>query len=319
MLEKERRENSLSIPTKDGSRIEAKSVERKKVLLLGTSGFLGSCMAAILPSRFTTYSPKPRTPQVGYIPEGIHWLSSNFEASIPETLKRVIEEANPDFILNCVAITLASPLANNEIANIIVNSLFPQQLASLAHPRNIRLIHFSTDGVFSGRKGSYTETDIPDPPDLYGRSKLLGEVTAENCVTIRTSFFGLDPRRKGIVEWLLQQRGKRIKGFTQSIFSGLSASTLARLAADVIDREIPLNGLYHVGGYAISKYDLLTSLARTLEIDVLIEPIDTPVLDRSLYSNRFWEKMQLPVPTLQDMVDDLKQQFSQRFNKTPGE
>lgn len=302
-----------------GCGIEMERIVRKRVLLLGITGLLGSHMAAVLPKRFTTYSPKPRTSQVDCTSTEIRWLSSNFEASNPETLNGVLEEVKPDFIVNCAAITMTSPLANNEIANIIVNSLFPHQLASLACAYGIRVIHFSTDGVFSGHKGNYRETDIPDPPDLYGRSKLLGEVVEENCLTIRTSFFGLNPRRKGLVEWLLQQQGRSIKGFTRSIFSGLSVSTLARLVADIVAREIPLTGLYHVGGYPINKYDLLATLARELEVDVIIEPVDTPVLDRSLCSDRFWEAMQLPVPTLQNMVVDLKHLLGPRLNKTSAE
>ncbi len=288
---------------------------RKRVLLLGATGLLGSHLAAVLPTRFETYAPRPRVPVVGYEPAGIHWLSSFFDATHFETLNGLLEEANPDFIVNCVAITSTSPLANNEIANITVNSLFPYQLVSLSRGRNTRLIHISTDGVFSGRKGNYTEADTPDPPDLYGRSKLLGEVTGENCLTIRTSFFGLSPRRLGLVNWLLQQQGRAIKGYTRSVFNGISAMTLARLIADVIGQKIPLTGLYHVGGYTISKYDLLVMLARTLEVDVTVEPVDVPVLDRSLDSSRFWEAVQLPVPTLQDMVDELKHSINHRFGK----
>lgn len=289
--------------------------DRKRVLLLGTTGLLGSDMVAVLPRRFTTYSPKPRASQVDYTSTQIWWLSSKFDASDPETLNSVLEEADPDVIVNCVATTVTSPLANDAVANILVNSLFPHRLASLAYARHIYVIHFSTDGVFSGAKGNYTETDIPDPPDLYGRSKLLGEVTRENCLTIRTSFFGLNVRRKGLVEWLLQQQGKTIKGFARSIFSGLSASTLARLVSNIITREIPLSGLYHVGGFPINKYDFLVTLARTLEVDVAIEAVDIPVLDRSLCSDRFWEAMQLPVPTVQDMVDDLKHELGQRLKR----
>ena len=288
----------------------------KRVLLLGASGFLGGCMALELPSRFLTYSPRPRKPQSGRSPEGIRWLSSSFEASCFESLNKVLDEANPDFIVNCAAITLTSPLASDPIANILVNSLFPHRLASSALDRGIRLVHISTDGVFSGAKGNYMESDVPDPRDLYGRTKLLGEVTGENSLTIRTSFFGLNLQRKGLVEWILQQQGRRIKGFTRSIFSALSTPTLARLVADVVDREIPLTGLYHVGGYPISKHDFLATLVRTLEMEVTIEPADVPILDRSLCSDRFWDAMQLPVPTLEDMLADLKHQLDDRLHET---
>lgn len=278
---------------------------RKRVLLLGATGLLGSHLAVVLPTRFETYSPKPRMPMDNYEPAGIHWLSTFFDATHFEALNGLLEEVNPDFIVNCVAITPTSPVANNEIANITVNGLFPHQLVSMLRNRNTRLIHISTDGVFSGRKGNYAESDTPDPPDLYGRSKLLGEITWANCLTIRTSFFGLSPRRSGLVDWLLQQQGRTIKGYTRSVFSGLYVMTLARLIANVIGQETFLTGLYHVGTYAISKYDLLVALARTLEVDVTIEPVDVPVLDRSLDSSRFRALTGFMPPSWDEMITEL--------------
>lgn len=291
--------------------------DKKSVLLLGATGMLGSYLAKVLPRHFTTLAPCPRVPGAMPIYVGVQWLAMPLEATQSTgLLDKLIDVSRPNIIVNCVAITPRSSRAGDDIDCIAINSLFPHRLAQVARKYGCYLMHVSTDGVFSGLKGNYKETDLPDPPDLYGRSKLLGEVTGNNCLTIRTSFFGLNSGRQGLVEWLLQQQGKSIKGFTRSIFSGLSASTLAHLVADVIAREIPLTGLYHVGGYPISKYDLLVTLARKLEVDVAIEPVDIPVLDRSLCSDRFWEAMQLPVPTLQDMVDDLKRQLDERLNRT---
>ena len=278
----------------------------KRVLLLGATGLLGNYLAKLLPTRFETFAPIPYELLADYKPEGIRVLSHKFDAMHSEGLQDVIEEAMPNFIVNCIAITPKSPLANDEIACITVNGLFPHQLASLSRNYGMHVIHISTDGVFSGKRGNYRETDMPDPPDLYGRSKLLGEVTGDNCLTIRTSFFGLSAMRNGLVEWLLQQQGKTIQGYTRYVFSGLPAITLSRLIADIIERDPPLTGLYHVGGHPISKYDLLLTLAQTLEVNVTIEPTPVPNIDRSLDSSRFWEIMQLPVPTLQQMADELR-------------
>src|SRR5262249_32316179 len=120
--------------------------------------------------------------------------------------------------------------ASAAIPSLEINSLLPHRLALVCAAAGARLVHLSTDCVFSGRKGAYTESDPPDADDLYGRSKYLGEVASPGCLTLRTSIIGRELSRKtGLLEWLLSQRGATVKGFRSAIFSGFTTHEMGRI------------------------------------------------------------------------------------------
>ena len=168
-----------------------------------------------------------------------------------------------------------------------------------------RLVHLSTDCVFSGARGGYTETDVPDASDMYGRSKLLGEVTAEPALTLRTSMIGLGLYRKtSLVDWFLAQKG-RVQGYRNAIFSGPTTRELARVIATLLERHPQASGLYHVSAAAISKYDLLLKLRERLRLPVEIVPADEPRIDRSLDSTRFRRVFAWRAPSWDEMLDEL--------------
>ena len=194
----------------------------------------------------------------------------------------------PDVVVNTIGIIKQLPAAKDPIVSIAVNSLFPHRLARLCQATSARLIHIGTDCVFSGRKGMYVEDDVPDPEDLYDRSKLLGEVAGPACLTLRTSFIGRELQSSnGLVEWFLNNRGGCVQGFTNVIFSGLATRTLAGLIADVIERHPDLSDIYHVSSEPISKYQLLCLLREVFQIPIEIEPVLHHNIDRSLDSHRF--------------------------------
>src|SRR5207253_2340396 len=140
-----------------------------------------------------------------------------------------------------------------------INSLFPHRLARLCHAAKARLIHVSTDCVFSGRKGNYTEADQPDAEDLYGRSKLLGEVQGPGCLTLRTSIIGRElDTRQGLVEWFLSNQGRKVKGYRRAIFSGLTTDALSELIGRIILNHPDLEGLWHVASAPINKFELIS-------------------------------------------------------------
>jgi dTDP-4-dehydrorhamnose reductase len=180
-------------------------------------------------------------------------------------------------------------------------------VAALCARRGIRLIHVSTDCVFSGRRGSYTERDEPDPVDLYGRSKLLGEPSGPGVLTLRTSMIGweLSGRRQGLLEWFASQAGATVDGYTRAIFSGPTAPVLARVIVDVAERHPNLEGLWHVGAEPIAKHDLLLRLRDALALPVEVAPKDEVVIDRSLDSSRFRAETGWSSPSWDEMVAEL--------------
>jgi dTDP-4-dehydrorhamnose reductase len=283
----------------------------KRVLLLGATGMLGGYLAKALPEHFTTYAPAPRNQGALPLPENIGWLTTRLDLSNLKSLDELLEECTPDVIINCIAVTPNSIAAADTTENIKVNSLFPHILAKSGSKYRCKLIHFSTDGVFSGNRGNYAECDLPDPPDIYGRSKLLGEVVGDDCLTLRTTFYGLSANNKGLLDWLITQKGGHVKGYKNYIFSGLSMGALASAIFAIIGKPIFPSGLYHLGGPPISKYDLLTKISESFGLNISVEPVLSPVINRSLDSSRFWDLIGQDMPQLVTMIDEMNVEFFQ--------
>lgn len=206
------------------------------------------------------------------------------------TVERALDQVRPQVVVNCIGIIKQLPGASDPVLSIGVNSLLPHLLARSASLRGARLIHISTDCVFAGRRGIYRESDPPDAEDLYGRSKLLGEVAGAGCVTLRTSIIGRELRASsGLVEWFLSNRGGSVDGYDNAIFSGLTTLQLADTIGDVIERHASLEGLYHVSNEPIDKLTLLRLLDDAYGAGVIIRPSSAVRIDRSLDSTRFRE------------------------------
>ena len=177
--------------------------------------------------------------------------------------------------------------ANDPLQAVPINTLLPHRLAALCDVAGARLVHISTDCVFSGATGNYLETDFPDAYDLYGRSKFLGEVDYPNAITLRTSIIGHELKGgRSLVGWFLSQEAS-VKGFTKAIFSGLPTMELATIVRDVVLDRRELRGLYHVAAKPINKFDLLSLLAKAYGKEIEIIPSDDLVIDRSLCGEKF--------------------------------
>jgi dTDP-4-dehydrorhamnose reductase len=215
-------------------------------------------------------------------------LLTGIDALDIDSLLGVIQHIRPQVILNCVGIVKQLPTAKDPLVTLPVNAMFPHRLARVAALSCARLIHISTDCVFRGLAGNYAEDSVPDANDLYGRSKLLGEVDYPNAITLRTSIIGRElGTRNGLLEWFLHASSP-VRGFTRAIFSGLPTDELARIIIRYVLPRSDLTGVWHVGAAAISKYDLLLLLREAYGHEVQIEPdSDTVVIDRSLNSGRF--------------------------------
>lgn len=223
-----------------------------------------------------------------------------------DRLHAVLGDLRPDVVVNCVGVIKQRSEAKDPIPSIAVNALFPHRLAEMVRPWQGHVIHFSTDCVFSGRRGGYTEDDQADAEDLYGRTKVLGEVQGPNALTLRTSMIGRELfEHRSLLDWFLQQRRKRIRGFTRVRYSGVTTNHLSRVVGDVLERRPWLNGLYHVASEPISKYDLLCLLRECYGLDVEIASDGDEVCDRTLNGERFAAATGYVCPPWRDLVRDL--------------
>jgi dTDP-4-dehydrorhamnose reductase len=223
-----------------------------------------------------------------------------------DTLERAIGVARPDVVMNAVGIVKQLDLTSDPIASIQVNALLPHLLARLGRDRGFKVIHMSTDCVFSGQKGGYTETDMPDPVDFYGRTKLLGELDGPGVLTLRTSIIGRELQTQhGLVEWFLSQRGRTVKGWARAIYSGLTTEALAQIIVDLLRSDSPLHGVWHVSSAAVSKYELLQHLNAAFGTGTDIRRDESFVCDRSLESGRFWKETGLQRPRWSEMISSL--------------
>lgn len=228
-----------------------------------------------------------------------------------ESLKRAFSECDPTVVINSIGIVKQLESAKDAVASIGVNSLFPHQLAEMCSKIDARLITISTDCVFSGRKGNYLESDTPDAEDLYGRSKLLGEVQSPCCLTIRTSIIGPQIQGKhSLLEWFLSQQGRTVSGYRNAIFSGWPTLELSKIIWKVISEHKSLSGLYQVASQPISKFDLLNQIKEVYGLDVEIIEDEKFVCNRSLNGSRFEQDTGLKAKPwsqlLQEMCDDQK-------------
>lgn len=279
-----------------------------KVLILGVTGMLGHKIYEELSKSESC------TGTIRGDPEDLkkHPVLRNFSliggivTEKIETIEKVLDSCEPDVVINCIGVVKQLPEAQNAIYTIGINSLFPHQLANLCSERSIRCIHYSTDCVFSGKKGLYTEEDIPDPVDLYGRSKLLGEISYDLSITIRTSIIGRElSKPHGLLEWFLSQKGLSVKGYKYAIFSGLTTTMHAKIAKEIIHNHPNLHGLYHVAADPISKFDLLKLFNIYYHTNTDIIPDYSLKCDRSLDGSKFRDKTRITIPSWEDMIKEI--------------
>jgi len=287
-----------------------------KILILGAGGMLGHQIAKTLHSRFpkSVYGmirkPKSHYEKYGFLPQ--ERFFDGIDVLETEALLRLLDEVRPQWIVNCVGITLRKSESKNFSKCMEINAVLPHRLALWARHNEAKVIHFGTDCVFDGKKGSsYKDFDQPTATDLYGTSKYLGEITDPFSLTLRLSIVGreLDSNSE-LVEWFLQQKGKTIKGFSQTIYSGLSTPTVAKEVARIIQDHPQLSGLYQVASEPISKYDLLQLLNEHFANNTTIEREDQHISNKSLDFERYAAKTGFRPPSWSEMIKELAEQDS---------
>jgi dTDP-4-dehydrorhamnose reductase len=279
--------------------------QKTRVLVLGASGMLGNAVLRVFAEN-DDYSVVGSARSAGVLrllpPELREQVICGVDVENADSLMRLFTLARPDVVINCIGLVKQLAEADDPLAAIPINALLPHRLARLCDVAGARLIHMSTDCVFSGARGMYSEQDFPDAQDLYGRSKYLGEVDYPHAVTLRTSIIGHELNSAhGLISWFLAQQGST-KGFTRAIFSGLPTMELARVMRDFVVPNTQLRGLHHVSADPINKFDLLTLVAQAYGKTIAITPDDKLVIDRSLNSTQFRKITGYQPPTWPELV-----------------
>lgn len=282
-----------------------------KLLVLGGSGMVGHTLIKKLSNKYEVFS---------ILRERSDLESSKFFDNILKksrcifiddinqhsNLSEAINNISPDILINCIGVIKQRDCTADTLNMIKINSLLPHLLNDICYKNKIKLIHLSTDCVFSGNKGNYQESDNPDPIDKYGASKLLGEIDAGNSLTIRTSFIGPELfNKKSLFEWVKSQKNNEIDGFENAIYSGLTTYAFAKVVEDIINNHQHLNGVWQVSSDPISKFDLIEMINKKFNLNIKINRNSSFQCNRSLNSSKFKIETKIMVPSWEDMINSL--------------
>lgn len=278
-----------------------------KILILGGDGMLGhQLFKSLMP--YHNVRVTLRQNSVVYENYGYFDLKNSYygvDINIFDSLVEVMADFKPEVVINSVGIIKQRHAAKKYISSIEVNALLPHRLAIICSAIGARFIHFSTDCIFSGKKGNYQESDLSDAEDLYGKTKYLGEVQEEHCLTLRTSIIGRElSRKKSLFEWFMAQSGT-VKGFTKAFYNGFTTIEMARIVEMLILHYPKSLGVYQVSSDPITKYELLMLIREIANKEIKIEPDDIFFCNRTLDSSRFRREFCYTPPSWKTMVSEL--------------
>ena len=281
-----------------------------KILVLGVTGMLGNAMFRVLSesSIHEVYGTSRRALDSQHFADySAKKIITGVEVQNPDSLERVFATVKPEVVINCIGLVKQIADIEDPLCAIPINSLLPHRLAALCQGTGARLVHMSSDCVFSGKKGGYQEIDLPDANDLYGRSKLLGEVNYSCALTLRTSIIGHElSGSRSLIGWFLSQQGS-IKGYAKTIFSGLPTVELSYIVRDIVLPRSELRGIYHVAASPISKFHLLKMVAEIYRKTIEIIPDSEHRSDRSLNANRFRQATGYVAPSWRELITKMKE------------
>ena len=283
---------------------------RAEILVLGATGMLGNAMLRFFADqgRHTVVGTARSRLSLELLPARLHsQVIPEVDVESLDALTRLFAEIQPAVVINCIGLVKQLAAADDPLFAIPTNALLPHRLAQLCKVAGVRLIHVSTDCVFSGKQGGYREEDFADACDLYGRSKFLGEVPYPHTITLRTSIIGHELRgAHGLINWFLSQ-GSGVRGYTKAIFSGLPTVELARVIHECVLPRTALHGLYHVAAEPIDKYSLLQLVAQAYDKTIDITADEKVVIDRSLDSTRFRNATGYTPPAWPELVARMRE------------
>lgn len=285
-----------------------------RILILGADGMLGHQLVCSYKDRHEVAGTVRRIPATADARSDWrpHHLFPEVDLRDIASVERVLEAFTPDAVVNAAGIVKQRNEAKDAIESIEVNALLPHRLAEVCLRTGVRMIHLSTDCVFSGDLGNYADDALHDARDLYGRTKSLGEVSGDGVMTLRTSIIGLElSRKKSLVEWFLAQSGV-IRGFTLAVYSGFTTAEMARIIERLLVSDVPISGVVNVSSEPIDKFTLLEGLRKRLGHPVEIIPDAAFRCDRSLDSTVFRGRHEYQPPTWDAMLDELAVQIKRR-------
>lgn len=277
-------------------------------MVIGITGMLGSTLLRhlVLDKSFDIYGTSRNATPLEIHKHLKYKHIANIDVLDEVKLFHSIKGIQPDIIINCAGIIKQLNHLNDPLEILPINSLFPHKLNKHCISNNIKLIHISTDCVFSGKKGNYSEKDISDAEDLYGKSKYIGELNNKTSLTIRTSIIGHEIDTKlSLLEWFLSQTDE-IEGYRKAIFSGLTTLELSNVISKIIKNHPNLVGLYNVASEPISKYELLNLIAEIYSKEIKIIPVDNPEIDRSLNPKKFIDETGIRILSWHNMINSMK-------------
>lgn len=279
------------------------------ILIFGANGMIGHALFSrlSLDNNLKVYGTVRNPEILGKFPPTLHSkLISGIDISKLSNVANLIKKIKPSVIINAIGMVKQLPGAHDLSLSFVINSLWPHQLVGLAELSSSHVIQLSSDCVFSGNKGMYLETNIPDPQDIYGQTKWLGELYEPNTLTIRTSTIGHElASGHGLLEWFLAQTGS-VTGYSEAVYSGISTFELAKVIKEyIIPNILDLSGILHISSKPITKYDLLRLIATKYSKRVTINKTKTPVIDRSLDSHKFSTLTGYQVPEWDQMVEEM--------------
>lgn len=270
-----------------------------KILILGSTGMLGNAV-------FKYFNIRNYNIYTTYREEKLKYNNNSFYFNALDTNFSQIRHF--DYIINCIGVI--KPFVSEKTAQdvILTNSLFPRKLANFCEENNIRLIHITTDCVFSGKDGLYDENSEHDCIDLYGKSKSVGEPS--NCMVLRTSIIGNEIHKDAsLISWAKSCANKEINGYTNHIWNGITTNQYAKICEKIIQKDLYSHDLYHVFSDDITKYELLNLINNFYNLNMKINKfIDKISIDRTLRTIKNLKSL-LNIPTIEEQIEIISKEI----------
>lgn len=281
-----------------------------KILILGGDGMIGHKMAQVLSAQNHEIFISVREKRDLTLKSILSKAKVFFNDFLKENILDFLDKVNPDVIINAIGVTIRRGATKNISDTIYLNSFFPHQLSNWALAFKKRLIHFSTDCVFSGSEGSYLEDTTPDALDYYGKTKGLGEINFKSSLTIRSSMIGPELFNKTeLFEWIINNNQKEINGFSKVIYSGVTTVYMARLVAEITENHQNLNGIYNIASIPISKYELIHLINDNFDLGLIINDYQSEVSNKTLNASKIEKEIGIESPHWNDLIAELKKDY----------